>query len=254
MSNKLIAGNWKMNLSVADSRKLAKRVEDATTKHADKVEVVVAPSTIALTEVSKELKSGKTKVGVQNIYFVDEGAYTGEVSAVQAQEFVDYAIVGHSERRQLFNESNEDVARKVAACLRSDITPILCVGETGYERDHGETTQVINDQLATCLTMLVASDMEHIVIAYEPIWAIGTGKNADSKAVASAADTIQKTVKEMFGEKASDGVRILYGGSVKADTAKSYLSLDNIDGLLVGGASLSDHEFVAIVEHAADGE
>lgn len=253
MSKKLIAGNWKMHLSVDDSRSLAEGVATSVADYTDSVDVVVCPGTVAITEVSRALKETPVQVGAQNIYHTDEGAFTGETSAVQIKDHAEYVITGHSERRQIFHETNEDVARKVAACIRSEMTPILCVGETGYERDHGETTQVINDQLATCLTMLVASDVEAMVVAYEPVWAIGTGENAKPDDVSRAVATIRSTIKEMFGEKSSQGTRVLYGGSVKADTAGSYLDLEGVDGLLVGGASLDENEFVSIVERASNG-
>ncbi|MEX0748820.1 MAG: triose-phosphate isomerase [Candidatus Saccharimonadales bacterium] len=249
MSKTLIAGNWKMHLTAEQSRGLAERVEKTAVKYSKAVDVVVCPTHVCLPAVAAVTK--KLSVGAQNIYFADEGAFTGEVSANQVKEFVRYVIVGHSERRHVFGELNEMVARKAAACLRHNLTPIICVGEIGYERDHGETVQVLNDQIATGLTMLTAAEIEQIVIAYEPVWAIGTGENAKPEDVAAAARTINQAIQEMFGAAAASKCRILYGGSVTAATAASYLALEEISGLLVGGASLNEHEFNDIVEQAS---
>lgn len=252
MRNKLIVGNWKMNLSVAESTDLAARVEKGVAKHLGSVDVVLCPAFIAVASVAKAIK--KLPVGVQNVYFTDHGAFTGEVSAAQAGEVASYAIVGHSERRHLFGETNELVARKAAACLRNGLTPIICVGETQHEREDGETKQVINDQLATGLTMLTAEDMAKTVIAYEPVWAIGGGDHASPEQVAKALTVIRGVVREMFGEETVGSSRLLYGGSVDADSAGAYMGLEEVDGLLVGGASLNDHEFNAIVKKASDGK
>lgn len=245
-SKTIIAGNWKMHLTMDQSEVLATRVQELTAKYVKDVEVVICPSYIALARVSEA--APKLSLGVQDVFYADEGAYTGEVAAAQAKEFAQFAIVGHSERRHIFNESSEDVARKAAACIRNEMTPIVCVGETEVERDHGETRQVLNDQIAASLTMLTAGEVRDIVIAYEPVWAIGTGKNARPEDVTAAVATIRAAITEMFGAKTAAVCRILYGGSVKADTAASYLKLEGVNGLLVGGASLNDHEFSTIVE------
>ncbi|MEX0668465.1 MAG: triose-phosphate isomerase [Candidatus Saccharimonadales bacterium] len=242
----IVIGNWKMHLSVNQSRDLAEKLEDSLADLVERAEVVLCPSAIALHDVSSA--SPSLSIGVQNIYFADEGAYTGEISASQVKDLVQYAIIGHSERRHNFGETNEMVARKTAAALRSGITPIVCVGETAQERHHGETTQVINDQLSTGLTMITASEAKDIIIAYEPVWAIGTGENAKEDDVISAAATIRSTTAQMFGADATSGIRVIYGGSVNGDSAGSYLNIDSINGLLVGGASLNDHEFTKIVQ------
>lgn len=241
-----------MHLNMQQSRTLAERVESQADKFASQVDTAVFPSAINMAEVKDVLKAAK--LGIQNVYHADDGPYTGEISAAQAADLAVYAIVGHSERRHIFHETDEMVARKAASCLRNKITPIICVGETQHEKEEKETTQVLNDQVGTGLTMLTAQDVENSVIAYEPVWAIGTSNNARPEDVKSAVATIRNTVAEMFGEKTSQKVRVLYGGSVTKDSAVTYLGLDGIEGLLIGGASLNDHEFNAILEKAANGK
>lgn len=252
MIKKLIVGNWKMNLSVAESAALAGRVEKGADEYLDTVDVVVCPSFLAVATVAQAVK--KLPIGVQDAYFADSGAFTGEVSAAQANEFAKYAIIGHSERRHIFGETNETVARKAAACLRNGLTPIICVGETQHEREEGETKQVLSDQLATGLTMLTSEDATKTIIAYEPVWAIGSGDSATPDQVAEAAVIITGVVKEMFGEEAASGLKLLYGGSVDADSAAAYLGTEGVDGLLVGGASIREHEFNSIIKKASDGK
>lgn len=240
-----------MHLDVPQSCTLAEHVEKQADECAAKVETAIFPSLMAVTDIKPALKTAT--LGVQNVYFADEGAYTGEVSAAQVADLVDYALVGHSERRYIFEETDETIARKAAACIRNHITPILCVGETHQERVDNETVQVLNDQIATGLTMLTAQDVADSVIAYEPVWAIGTGENAKPEDVTSAIQIIRRTINEMFGAAAAKEVRILYGGSVTKDTAGAYLDLEEVNGLLVGGASLKEQEFNAIVKRAANG-
>lgn len=252
MSKPLIAGNWKMHLRLDQSQSLAEKVETCAAEYAEAVEVAVFPSMHALVRVEPQLEYAQ--LGAQNVYYADEGAYTGEVSATQAAELAGYAIVGHSERRYIFGENNETIARKTSACIRNGLSPLVCIGETQHEREEGETTQVINDQIATGLTMLTTDDVANITIAYEPVWAIGTGNYARPEDVESAIKTLRHAIRETFGQAAADSVRVLYGGSVNADTAGSYLDLDTVNGLLVGGASLREDEFNAIIKRAADGE
>ncbi len=251
MSKPFIAGNWKMNLGLEASITLATSVDERAKEHKEKVDVAIFPSFHILSAASDKISHAK--LGAQNVYFKDEGAFTGEVSAAQVSELVDYAIVGHSERRYVFGEVDELIARKAAACVRNELTPIICVGETQHEREQGETTQVINDQIATNLTMLTAEDVASSIIAYEPVWAIGTGNTARPEDVARAIDTIHHSVEETFGARAAESVRVLYGGSVKADTAGAFLDINQVDGLLVGGSSLDGDEFGAIINRAADG-
>lgn len=241
-----------MNLGLEQSQALAERVETTAAECAEAVETAVFPGLHALSSVKPGLDS--TMLGAQNVYYSDEGACTGEVSAAQAAELVTYALVGHSERRHIFGETNETIARKAAACIRNDITPIVCIGETQHEREENETTQVLNDQIATNLTMLTSQDVSDSVIAYEPVWAIGTGNNARPEDVKEALAIIRRAISETFGEKTAEAVRVIYGGSVGSDTAGAYLDLDPVDGLLIGGASLNYQEFNTIIQRAAHGK
>jgi triosephosphate isomerase len=193
----------------------------------------------------------KFRLAAQNAYHKDEGAFTGEVSFTMLQDLVHYVIIGHSERRTYFNETLEEVRDKVAACVRNDITPILCVGETHNERKTGETKQVIHDQVTTAVANLTAKEVEEMVIAYEPVWAIGTGVTAKPTDINIVIRYIRKIVEDLYGSKASNRVRVLYGAGVEPEYLSSILSLEcRVDGLLVGGASLNYHKFSSIVDAA----
>ena len=245
----LIAGNWKMHLTAAQASLLAHRLHEKMHVHKD-VEVVLAPASLHLQPLSVQLDHRKFRLAAQNAYYKDEGAYTGEISFTMLRNLVSYALVGHSERRHVFNESLDEVAQKVAAAYRNDITPILCVGETHIERLAKETNQVLHDQVVSALAHVTSEEVKDIVIAYEPVWAIGTGNNANPHDVANAIRVIRNNVAELYGVQAASTVRVLYGGSVTADTATGYLRLPEVDGLLVGGASLNYHAFSDIVDAA----
>lgn len=246
---KLIIGNWKMNLNVHDSslylHKLAKQV-----KAHRNVEVVVTPTMLALQTLSLQINHRQFKLAAQNFYWRDHGAYTGEVSATQLRGIVSYGLVGHSERRHVFHETDKDTRAKVQAAIRNGIRPVLCVGETIGERTAGETHDVIHDQLLGGLANITSEELADVVIAYEPVWAIGTGNNALPADVRQAVVAIRNQLKHLYGAKASSDVQVLYGGSVTADSAADYLAIDGIDGLLIGGASLDAHAFASIVEKA----
>lgn len=245
----LIAGNWKMHLNAAQSSLLIQRLHENIPIHKD-IDVVLAPSSLALQPLSVQIDHRKFKLACQNAYFKDEGAYTGEISFSMLHDLVSYAIVGHSERRHVFNETLDEVTAKVAAAFRNDIVPILCIGETNTERLCGETNQVIHDQLVSALANVTAEEIEKLVVAYEPVWAIGTGDFAKPAQVEAAVDTIRYNISELYGEKASKMVRVLYGGSVTADLASGYINAKGIDGLLVGDASLNYQQFSSIVDAA----
>ena len=246
---KLIVGNWKMNLNVHEASLFVHKLAEVVPSHRD-VEVVLAPTLLALQSLSLQVNHRQFKLAVQNFYWRDHGAYTGEVSATQLRGVVDYAIVGHSERRHIFNESDKDIRAKVQAALRNHIKPILCIGETAAERADGETHDVLHDQLVGGLANVTSEEIADITIAYEPVWAIGTGKNAGTSDVERAAEAIRSQIKHLYGKPASETIRILYGGSVSASTAGDYLSTRGVDGLLVGGASLQVDEFAQIVKKA----
>lgn len=246
---KLIIGNWKMNLNVQEASTYLHKLETAMNIHRD-VTVVITPTMLALQPLSLQINRHKLKLAAQNFHWRDFGAITGEVSATQLRGLVEYALVGHSERRHMFHESTKDTREKVQAALRNHITPVLCIGETKNERTNGETDDVIRDQLVGGLANITSEEVDQIVIAYEPVWAIGTGNNASPHDVESAILAIRSQVRHLFGRDKAASVQVLYGGSITADSAADYLALQGVDGLLVGGASLKLHEFTTIIEKA----
>lgn len=246
---KLVIGNWKMNLGVGEASLYLHRLEKAVKVHRT-VEVVLAPTMLALQTLSLQVNLRQFKLAAQNFYWRDQGAFTGEVSATQLRGIVTYALVGHSERRHIFHETDKDTRAKVQAAVRNGIKPVLCVGETTSERTNGETNDVLHDQLIGGLANITSEELEEIVIAYEPVWAIGTGNNAMPSDVIDAVRAIRRQLKHLYGAKAAESVPVLYGGSVTADSAADYLAIPDIDGLLVGGASLKEQDFSAIVEKA----
>lgn len=246
---KLIIGNWKMNLNTHEASLYLYKLSQIVEVHRD-VEVVLAPTLLALQSLSLQIDRRQFKLAVQNLYWRDHGAYTGEVSATQLRGIVDYALVGHSERRHVFNESDKDTRNKVQAAIRNHIHPVLCIGETASERAAGETHDVLHDQLVGGLANVTSEELDGVIIAYEPVWAIGTGDNALPGDVAKAIVAIRSQIKHLYGPAAAKSIRILYGGSVKADSAADYLATEGVDGLLVGGASLEAHAFVEIIKKA----
>jgi triosephosphate isomerase len=247
----LIVGNWKMNLDTAQASLLVHRLHERIKTHRN-IEVVLAPSLLTLQPLSLQIDRRKFRLAAQNAYYKDEGAYTGEVSFTMLRDLVHYVLVGHSERRIYFHEDLETVRDKVAAAIRNEITPILCVGETQTERRAGETRQVLHDQVTSALSNLTSDDIENIVIAYEPVWAISTfsGILAKPDEVKKEMDFIRKQIQELYGKKASEDIQILYGGSVDDQIVHGYLELEGCDGVLVGGASLNYHKFTGIVDAA----
>jgi len=251
MKRTLVIGNWKMHLNTHQASVLVHRLQQAIPTQRD-VEVVLAPSTLSLQPLSLELDRRKFRLAAQDAYFEDEGAYTGEVSFAMLRELVHYSIIGHSARRIYFGESLETVRSKVAAAVRNGIVPVLCIGETKEERDMHETNQVIHDQLTTALQNVTSEDIEQMVIAYEPVWAISTfqGEPAKPDDMGKAFVFIRKQVEDLYGARAAQAVRVLYGGSVNDQDAKAYLSIEGCDGVLVGAASLNYHQFAGIVAAA----
>lgn len=245
----LIIGNWKMNLNVHDASLYLHRLEKTVKTHRS-IEVIIAPTMLALQTLSLQVNYRQFKLAAQNFYWRDQGAFTGEVSATQLRGIVSYALVGHSERRHIFHETDKDTRAKVQAAIRNGIRPVLCIGETASERAVGETQDVLHDQLIGGLANVTSEELEDIVIAYEPVWAIGTGQNALPSDVTSAIRSIRNQLKHLYGAKAADNVQVLYGGSVTPDSAADYLALPDVDGLLVGGASLDEQSFSTIVEKA----
>jgi triosephosphate isomerase len=247
----LIVGNWKMHLNVQQSSLLVHRLQERISNHQD-VEVVLAPSMLALQPVSLQIDRRRFRLCAQDAYSKDEGGYTGEVSFAMLSDLVHYAIVGHSSRRLYFGETLDVVKDKVQAAVRNDIVPIICVGETKQERDDGEAKQVIHDQVTSALMNLTSKDIEQIVIAYEPVWAISAfnGTIAKPDDAGKMVAYIRQQVSDLYGKRAADSMRILYGGSVNEHDVRSYLALEQVDGVLVGAASLNYHQFAGIVSVA----
>ncbi|MBR3055704.1 triose-phosphate isomerase [Candidatus Saccharibacteria bacterium] len=246
-----IVGNWKLNFTVGEASIYLHKLLKAMPNYRD-VEVVVAPSLIALQPLSLQVDRHKMKLAAQNAFYRDTGAFTGEVSFAQLRGIVDYAIVGHSERRYILREDDKMIAKKVAAAVRNKITPILCIGETESERAFGETADVIRDQLTGGLSEVSDDMLDKVIIAYEPVWAISSTKAAKAAApdeIAEVVRLIRASLVDMYGAVA-ERVPVLFGGSVKPVNAGAYLTVPGVDGLLVGGSSLILNEFVDIIEVA----
>lgn len=249
MGKILLIGNWKMNLNMHEASLFLHKLLDSISAHRD-VEVVVAPTTLTLQSLSLQTNRRLIKLAAQNCYWRDHGAFTGEVAASQLRGIVDYVLVGHSERRYVFHESEKDIRLKVQAALRNHIQPVLCIGETAQERALGETRDVLHDQLQSGLANVTADELERIVVAYEPVWAIGTGDYANPTDVASAVTIIRRQLLQLFGKQAANQARIIYGGSVNSDNAAGYLAIEELGGLLIGAASLSTQQFLGIINKA----
>lgn len=247
----MIAANWKMHLNVHQSSILLHRLNERIKIHRN-MEIVIAPSMLSLQPLSQQVDRRKFKLAAQDAYPKDEGGYTGEVSFAMIGDMVQYAIVGHSSRRIYFNESLELIRDKVQAAVRCGMKPIICVGETKQERDAGETRRVLHDHITSALANVTSQEVEHIVIAYEPVWAISTfdGVIAKPDDVAKSVEFIRMQIHELYGRKASEDVRILYGGSVDEHDVRGYLDVPGVDGALVGAASLNYLQFTAIVDAA----
>lgn len=252
MRKKLIIGNWKMNLNMQEASLYLHKLMEVLKPRRD-VEAVVAPTTLTLQSLSLQINRRIAKLAAQNCYWRDHGAYTGEVPAAHLRGIADYVLIGHSERRYIFIESDKDIRLKVQAAIRNRLQPILCIGETAQERALGETRDVLADQLTSGLANVTAEELDKVVIAYEPIWAIGTGDNAKPVDVKKATQMIRQHVAHLYGKKAAEEVRILYGGSITVDSAADYLAISGLDGLLVGAASLDIHQFTEIIEKAHKG-
>ncbi len=244
----LIVGNWKMNATVTEAIRLVRDMLDRL----DQVEgggKVLCPPFVSLIAISKLLKGSSVKLGAQNMHFEAKGAYTGEISALMLTGLCEFVILGHSERRQYFAETDEIVNRKVAAALGNRLKPILCVGEKLEENEAGKTKEIVARQLSRGLSDVKPTP--DIVIAYEPIWAIGTGKAANGEQAAATIKFIRNTLSELWNGNAARELRILYGGSVTSSNIAEFVSQPEIDGALVGGASLKAQEFLSIVEQTA---
>ncbi|MBS4913780.1 MAG: triose-phosphate isomerase [Veillonella sp.] len=248
MRQQIIAGNWKMHTNLAEATILVEGLKQALSESTTDREVVVCPPFTGLSTVCDLAEDTAIRVGAQNMHYEEKGAFTGEVSPVMVADLgCHYVILGHSERRQYFGETDELINKKIKAAFQNDIVPILCVGESLEQREANETQAFIDSQLEAGLVDLSAEQIGQMVIAYEPIWAIGTGKTATAEQAGEVCTAIRSKVNALFGQEAADAVRIQYGGSVKGSNAKEILSQPDIDGALVGGASLKVEDFMAII-------
>ena len=248
MRRKVIAGNWKMNMlpneAIEYIDKLAPLVKDT------KNEVILCVPYTDLFYALLTAQNTNIKIGAQNMHFAEKGAYTGEVSAKMLKSInVEYVIIGHSERRQYFNETDETVNKKIKSAFENGLKPIVCVGETLEERESGKTESIITKQTELALDGLTNEQVENTIIAYEPIWAIGTGKTATSEDANNSIKAIRNKISQIYGQNVSDRVIIQYGGSVKSTNCKELFNMSDIDGGLVGGASLNPEEFAKIVNY-----
>jgi triosephosphate isomerase len=248
----IVAGNWKMNKTVGEALALVRELRGMVSMVRDKVEVVVAPPFTALHAVARAIEDSNIRLAAQNCHWESSGAFTGEVSAPMLEEVgCSYVIVGHSERRQLFGETDETVNRRARAALASKLLPIVCIGETLGEREAGRTLRIVTSQLTRALVGFDAAEVAQFVIAYEPVWAIGTGRNATSDQAQEVHAHIREQLTGLYGREISGRVRIQYGGSVKPENAAELMGKPDVDGALVGGASLKAADFAAIVKAAS---
>jgi len=247
MRRPFIAGNWKMNLHRAAAVSLAAGVAERA-QRIDGIDLAVCPPFVYLEAVGKAIAGSKVALGAQNMYYQSEGAYTGEISAAMLRDLgCRYVILGHSERRHILGETDEEINKKVHVAVGAGLTPIVCVGETLPQREAGQTLEVIRRQFDGSLAGLPAEQMSALVIAYEPVWAIGTGKVATPQQAEEVHADLRKLMADRYNPKVADAVRIQYGGSVKAENAAELLGQPDIDGALVGGASLKVDQFMGIV-------
>jgi len=245
----MIAGNWKMNTTVSEAIKLVSEMRRGLDQiaHVDKV---ICPPFISLAAVRELIKGSSIKLGAQNIYFEEKGAYTGEISPLMLTDLCEFVIIGHSERRLYFNETGEITNKKIRAALQVKLKPILCVGEKLEENEAGRTEEIVTGQLRASLAGLDYPN--GLIIAYEPIWAIGTGKAATGEQANETVGLIRHSIVELYGEKTAQDMRILYGGSVTAANATEFINQLEIDGALVGGASLKANQFLSIVRQTSE--
>lgn len=247
----LVAGNWKMNKTVGEALRLVDEMLPGL-QAVQGVEKLLCPPAMAIMPVAAMLEGKGIALGAQNMHWEKDGAYTGEISAGMVAEFCHYVIIGHSERRALFGDSDLNVHRKVTAALAAGLKPVLCIGETLEQNEAGRAAEVLSAQLRAALEGVQINSAEALVVAYEPVWAIGTGKAASPEPINTLLrNVVRPTLAGLLGQDLAEGVRVLYGGSVNAANAKEYFSQPEIDGALVGGASLKTADFTAITQAAA---
>lgn len=252
MRKPIIAGNWKMYKTLTEAKQFAEEVRGLA-PDSEKVDTVICAPSLFLEQLTQELSNSNVHVGAQTMHFESEGAFTGEVSPVQLADIgVEYVILGHSERREYYHETDEAVNKKIHAAFAYSLTPIVCVGETLEEREAGNTSSKVEMQIEKALENLSGSQVKQTIIAYEPIWAIGTGKTATSENANEVCQAIRMKVESLFGKEIAHAVRIQYGGSVKPENIQELLLMEHIDGALVGGASLQASSFLKLLEAGAN--
>lgn len=253
MRKPIIAGNWKMNKTLSEALEFAENVK-SNVPAAEKVDSVIGSPALFLGQLVEAVKGTDVKISAQNAHFEDNGAFTGEISPKALADLgVEYVIIGHSERRELFAETDESVNKKAKAIFNHGMTPIICCGETLEQREAGETNEFVSGQIKAALEGLTEEQVSQSVIAYEPIWAIGTGKSSSSADANEVCKEIRDTVRSLYSDKAADSVRIQYGGSVKPENIAEYMAQPDIDGALVGGASLDAASYLALLEAVNNG-
>ena len=245
----VIAGNWKMNTTVGEAAELVKAMRDGLDKIRN-VDKVICPPFVSLAPVRELIKGSSIKLGAQNLYFAEKGAYTGEISPLMLADLCEFVIIGHSERRQYFNETGELVNKKVMAALKVGLTPILCIGERLDENEAGRTEEIVAEQLRSSLAGV--DYPRSLIIAYEPVWAIGTGKAATGKQANETIGFIRRKIAELYSDEIARDMRILYGGSVTVTNATEFMQQPEIDGALVGGASLKASQSLSIEKQASE--
>jgi triosephosphate isomerase (TIM) len=248
MRKPIIAGNWKMHKTASEAKTFTEEVKGLV-PDTDKVDSVICAPALFLENLVEQTKESKVSIGAQNMHFEESGAFTGEVSPVALADIgVEYVIIGHSERREMFNETDDSVNKKTLAAFKHNLTPIVCVGETLEQRENNETKDLVGAQVKQALTGLTEDQVKQTVIAYEPIWAIGTGKSSTAEDANEVCAHIRQVVASEFSQGAADSVRVQYGGSVKPNNIKEYMAQSDIDGALVGGASLEPQSFLQLLE------
>ena len=245
----IIAGNWKMNTTVGEAVELVNEMRKELDT-VDGVDKVICPPFVSLAVVRELIKGSSIMLGAQNMYFEEKGAYTGEISPVMLADLCEFVIIGHSERRQYFNETGEIINKKVQAALKVGLKPILCIGERLEENKAGRTKEVVTKQLSSALAKI--DSLNGLIIAYEPVWAIGTGRAATGKQANDTIGLIRQTISQKYDKKIAQNLRILYGGSVTAENTAEFMQQPEIDGALVGGASLKANEFLSIVRQTSE--
>ena len=251
MRKTVIAGNWKMNNDLKESEKLIVELNNLLQNEKPNCDVIVCPPYTSLSEAYKLLKGSQIKLGAQNMHFEENGAFTGEVSAMMLKSVgCEYVILGHSERRHIFGESDEMIKKKIKKALSAGLKPIFCVGELLEERERGTTNDVVKKQILKGLAEISADEMKNIIVAYEPVWAIGTGKTASPAQAQEVHEFIRDLVEITYSLEVANDLVIQYGGSVKPDNAKELISQKDIDGALVGGACLKADSFMGIIKGA----